>query len=303
MKADLNSALIFVNVVKNGSFTKAAQSLSLPVSTVSDRVSALEEELGVTLLARTTRKLRLTEEGSALFRKAEGGVASVLAAFEEAKAAHSGPTGVLRLTAPVDMVPNELAAAILEYRAKFPKVRVEMHFSNRFVDLIAEGFDIAIRGGALDDSSLLAKRIGSGGLVLVASPEYVRKNPPLRHPRDLKDHACVGFLHNDGTGAGLEWVLRSAEGKTLRVPVEPRVACGSFQMVISVVRAGGGVGFIPKNLLVEDLRKNRVVQVLPEWGTQASPVHLVYPAQRFASPKVKEMLPILEKHLRASVNG
>ncbi|WNG17507.1 LysR family transcriptional regulator [Cystobacter fuscus] len=299
MGMDLNAALVFVHVVNSGSFTGAARALGIPVSTVSDRVAALEASFGSSLLTRTTRTLKLTDVGREFFTKAEAAVNALLRAGEEASQAQKSPTGVLRMTGPNDFATREIAESIAEYRARFPGVRVETHFSNRAVDLIAEGFDIAIRGGHLDDSSLIAKRVGAGCQVLVASPAYLRGAPALDAPRELSRHPRIGFLPSPRNGAEPLWVLQTAEGKTARVKPELTNTSTSFALLIALAKAGEGIALLPENLIQDELEEGALLRVLPEWSTARAPVHLVYLRHRFASPKIQQMLPILERRLRA----
>ena len=296
---DLNAALVFVHVVNSGSFTGAARALGIPASTVSDRVAALELSLGSSLLTRTTRTLKLTDVGREFFTKAEAAVNALLQAGEQASQAQKRPTGVLRLSGPSDFATREIAESIAEYHARFPGVRVETHLSNRAVDLIAEGFDIAIRGGDLDDSSLLAKPIGAGCQLLAASPAYLRRAPAIDAPEALSRLACIGFLMTSRTGAEPPWVLRSAAGKTARVKPEFTNASTSFTMIIDLMKAGEGIALLPETLIQDELEEGELIRVLPGWSTARAPVHLVYPRHRFASPKLQEMLPILERRLRA----
>ncbi|EPX56505.1 Transcriptional regulator, LysR family [Cystobacter fuscus DSM 2262] len=298
MGPDLNAALIFVNVVRAGSFSKAAHGLGLSVSTVSDRVVALERALGVSLLTRTTRKLKLTDEGAAFFKESEAAIQTLLGAFDGATALRRQPSGTLRITAPADFASSELAAAVSEFRNKYPQVKVETYFSNRFVDLITEGFDIAIRGGHLEDSSLRSKRLGEGNLVVVASARYLQGASAIQHPRDFTAHPCIGFVIKEGDKREMPWHLRSAGGEFVRMKPDFVVSSTSFSWILSLVRSGAGLALVPQPLLKEDFARKRLVRVLPDWATEYAPVHLVYPTQRFSSPKVMEMIPILERHLR-----
>ncbi|QRN93598.1 LysR family transcriptional regulator [Archangium violaceum] len=298
MNPDLNAAMIFVNVVRAGSFSKAARSLGLSVSTVSDRVVGLEKALGVSLLTRTTRKLKPTDEGAAFFKESEAALQTLLGAFEGATAARQHPTGTLRITAPADFPPSEISAAVIEFREKYPQVKVETHISNRYVDLITEGFDIAIRGGHLEDSGLRSKRLGVGNLVVVASSRYLQGASAIQHPRDLTAHPCIGFVSKEGNKGNMLWHLRSASGEAVRLKPDFVVSSTSFTWILSLVRRGAGLALVPQSLLKEDFARKRLVRVLPDWATEYAPVHLVYPPQRFSSPKVREMIPILERHLR-----
>lgn len=293
---DANAAVVFVSVVKAGSFTRAASALVMPTSTVSDKVSQLERQLGVTLLNRTTRKLKLTEVGQEFFAQAEAGVGLLRIAAERAAQAQSTPRGTLRMTAPADIASLVLARAIAEYQQKFPEVRVETHLTNRYVDLVAEGFDLAVRGGHLKDSGLRARRLGTGTMILVASPEYVRRAKHPKSPADLSKHRCIRFLSGDRTEPDPAWRLRSHGGRAVRVRPSFVTAADSFAMVIDLARTGEGIALVPESVVRERLQRHELLRVLPSWATQEAPVHVVYPGPRQALPKVREMVPILEKH-------
>jgi DNA-binding transcriptional LysR family regulator len=296
---DLNSASFFVSVVKAGSFSAASRALSVPVSTMSDRVAALEKTLGAALLLRTTRKLKLTDAGAAFFQKAEAAVALFQAARDEVSGLSQRPTGTLRITGPIEFASAELAEVIQEYRTRCPEVEVEIHQTNRFVDLITEGYDIAIRGGHLPDSSLVARRLGAGCSILVASAGYLSSAPALRHPRDLLHHGCLGFVGQERERGDGHWSLRTKEGGKSRVKPAFAAASTSFSVLLELVRAGAGVALLPQYLVQDDLRRGRMTQVLPGWATASAPMHLVYPAQRITTPKVSVMIPLLERRLRA----
>src|ERR1700759_5273689 len=191
---DLNATLFFVTVATAGSFTEASRRLRVPKSTISDKVAELEKRLGVTLIIRTTRRLKLTEAGTAFLERAGSAIHDLQIAEEEAAGSQAAPTGTLRITAPANSVSHVIMGAVVAYRRKFPNVRIELDFSDRRLDLLADGFDIAFRPGHLPDSTLLAKQVGRAARILVAAPGYLRGKPPLKHPRDLQSHSCVTFI-------------------------------------------------------------------------------------------------------------
>src|SRR5688572_7199212 len=190
---DLNEISVFLKVVQAGSFTQAAAQLGIPNSTASARVSALERRLGVTLLQRTTRKLRLTEAGETYFRRAAQGLEQIVEAETEVSASQRAPQGMLRVTAPIDLGATCLAGLISAFREKYPAVSVELVFTDRFVDLVAEGVDVAVRAGKLRDSALIARKVGLAEWIPTASPAYLKKAGTPRHPRELTGHACLQF--------------------------------------------------------------------------------------------------------------
>jgi DNA-binding transcriptional LysR family regulator len=296
----MNGAMIFVNVVKAGSFTKAALNLKMPTSTVSDKVGALEAELGTTLLVRTTRKLKLTEAGSRYFEKVEGALSLLANANEEVKSLQNNPSGVVRITGPSEFSPQSLAEIILEYRKKFPNVKLEAQMTNRIVDLIGEGFDLAIRGGELKDSSLKVKSIGKNRFIFIASESYLKSSPKINHPKDISNHSCIGFLGNTAE-VEVPWNVEG-EGRKFKCKPNFIVSTNSFSATVELVKAGAGVSLVPQTYVASELAKKTVVQILPQWGTRISAVHLVYPDQKFDSPKVRELLSIVERRLRKNLD-
>jgi len=291
---DLNSAFVFVQVVISESFSGAGRALGIPNSTVSDKVAELEKDLGVTLLTRTTRKLKLTDAGAEYFKKAETAIRQLQCAHEEASQSQKRPTGLLRITAPADIAHFVIMEAVSEYRRKYPEVKVELDFSNEERDLVAEGYDIAIRGGNLEDSTLMAKKVGTGRFILLASPRYLRTAPPLKHPRDLTLHKCIQLTEPSLSGT---WKLRSSHGQTARVQLNDGISTNSFPAVKALVNLDEGIALMPNSLCKDELKDRSFIHVLPEWSTEESPVHLVYPSHRYSSPKVREILPLLEKQL------
>jgi DNA-binding transcriptional LysR family regulator len=292
---DWNAAAVFVQVIESGSFTGAAKVLGLPKSTVSDKVAELEKALGVTLMTRTTRRLRLTEVGDRYFRDVEGALRQMEAAGETAAQAQRLPAGRLRISVPPYVDLETIGEAVRDYRRRYSNVQVEVDVTDRRVDLVAEGYDLAIRAGRLRDSSLIAKRIGAGCLILIASPAYLKSAPPLRHPKDLSRHQCIRFVP---PGRKTPWMLRTAQGKTLRIDPPATLASDSKAMVKHLALRGQGVTLLIDSQCRQELKTRRLVQVLPEWTTEPVPVHLIYPANKFGSPKLKAMLPLLEERLR-----
>jgi DNA-binding transcriptional LysR family regulator len=295
---DLNGAKIFVRVVQLESFTRAAAELGLPNSTVSDRISDLEKALGVRLLVRTTRKLRLTDAGSIFFKKAELAVAALTSAGDEASSFQRHPSGTLRITAPVDFDYTSICEAVIEYTSKFPDVKVEMLLTDRLVDLIGEGFDIAIRASPLKDAGFTAKRLGEAGLILVASPRYLKQSSAIRQPSELAIHQCLVISPEQDANSLATWVLVSTDGEKAKIAPRARISSNSVGAIKHLALTGEGVALLPPTLVHSDISRKRLIRVLPEWSTAPWPSYLVYASQRNSSPKVKEMIPLLEPRIR-----
>ena len=248
----------------------------------------------MTLLHRTTRMLSLTEIGREFFAGAEESGTLLLAAAERAVQSQHTPRGTLRITAPADIDTLVLAQAIAEYRRELPEVTVETLLTNRYVDLVTEGYDLAIRGGPLADNGLRAKRLGSGHLILVASPDYLRQHKSPKHPGIWPSIAAFAFcaaVPRTATPPGGCAVGADAAGAAW--------LCGGRRLDdhgADLARVGEGIALVPDSFTRDRLQARELVRVLPDWATAESPIHLVYPAQRQALPKVRAMIPIVEKH-------
>ncbi|RRQ20754.1 LysR family transcriptional regulator [Thiohalobacter thiocyanaticus] len=284
---DLNEAAVFVRVVQAGSFSAAARQLGLPTSTVSTRISRLEQRLGVTLLQRTTRRLSLTESGELYYRHAATGLGHLLEA-EAAVTAYAGePRGRLRVTAPADFGDSILVCLLERLRAAYPQINVDLLLTDSYLDLVAEGVDVAIRAGALDDSTLIAKRVGIACWALFASPEYLDDAPPLASPRGLGRHRCLQFT----TFGKEQWHLSSRKSR-LTLPMAGNLIVNDLGVIRLMTLDGQGIGLLPTYICREDVQAGRLIRVLPKWQARADPVHLVYPRQRFVPPKLRAFVDI-----------
>ncbi len=289
---DLNEAAVFVKVVEAGSFSAAARLLELPTSTVSTRVARLERRLGVTLLQRTTRRLHLTEAGELYYRHAATGLGHMLDAEAAVTESTGEPRGLLRVTAPADFGDTLLADIVNQLRRNCPQVSIDMVLVSRYVDLVAEGVDVAIRTGALKDSTLIARQAGVARWVPFASPDYLASAPPLKSPQTLRHHCCLQF-----TPLGKEsWTLQGKAG-SLTVPMAGQVLINDVRVIRSMALAGEGVALLPRHLCREDCDDGRLVRVLPAWHARADPVHIVYPRQRFMAPKLRAFVELATQEL------
>ena len=282
--ADLNALQVFAKVVQMGSFTGAARALRMPKSTVSQRVSELEARLGARLLQRTTRRLGLTDSGRVYYDHCT----EILAAVEHADRAvtnlQESPRGSLRMTVPASA--QFLGPVFSTFLARCRGIQLEVLFTDRLVDLIEESYDLAIRAGALSDSTLIARNLGAVQFVLVASPRYLKKRGRPRSPRELAKHDCLVF------GVGTQprvWRL-SQDGDAHEVSLTPTLSVNDLDVLQVGAINGNGVALLPAFRCTEDLRAKRLEQVLPTWSAPPQPIHAVYPSIRHLSPKVKAML-------------
>lgn len=282
---DFNEVAIFIKVVQEGSFSKAALSLGMPNSTVSAKISSLEKRLGVTLIQRTTRKLNITPAGNAYFKRCMLGLEEIKAAEAEIANIQGEPQGLLRITAPTELGSTVLPQVISDFIKKYPKVRIEVLLSDRRIDLLSENVDLAIRAGEMKDSTLIARRVGSIYFAPFASPKYLKANGTPTHPRELKQHSCLQF-----TPIGVdEWKMTSSKG-SLNVPLSGRVLINDMAALRKMAVMGDGIVFLPTYYCYTEVSNKQLIRILPEWRSNLAPIHFVYPAQRFVTPKLSAFM-------------
>lgn len=288
---DLNQMFLFVRVVQAGGFSAAARQLGVPKSTLSRKVSELEERLGARLLQRTTRKLGLTDAGRIYFDHAIRAVAEADDAEQAVARMHASPRGLLRVTAPLSFV--MLGPIVSEYLRTYEDVEVELVCSDRNVDLIEERFDVAIRAGRLKDSTLIARSLGSFRRVLVTSPAYKKRHGVPKAPLELQGHACITL----GVGPNPSvWTLERGT-KRVEVRVEARLSANELAVLHAAALDGVGIAWMPEFICAEDLRQRRLLHVLPEWSSAATPVHALYPTARHLSPKVAAFIDLVRERM------
>lgn len=292
---DLNEIAVFVKVVQVGSFNQAAKQLNMPNSTVSAKVSALEQRLGVTLLHRTTRKLHITQAGQNFFQKCQLGIAELKNAEEEVTLSQGEPQGTLLLTAPPVLGANLLPEILTQYMKKYSKVSVELILQDRVVDLVADGVDVAIRAGELKDSTLIAKKIGNTYFAPYATAGYLKNQGKPQHPKDLRDHCCLQF-----SNLGREkWVLVNKGKQKVSVPLSGKIIADDLNIIKELCLAGKGIALLPAFMCTSDEKKNKVVRVLPDWSSEMAPLSFVYPAQKFTNPKLQNFIAMASEILKA----
>jgi len=294
---NLDGIAVFVRVLQAGSFSRAAKLLGMPNSTVSAKVSALEKRLGVTLLQRTTRKLRATQAGEAYFQRSVRALEELQAAENELETGRVEPTGLLRLTAPVEIGHSLLPALVHAFLKDHAGMEVEVVVTNRVLDLIGDGIDLAIRAGPLKDSSLIAKRFDLGYFELWASPDYLARHAAPRHPKELAEHNCLRFSLFKDNG------VRLTNGKENFSPtISGQLAADDFETLRSLAVLGEGIACLPSFLCAEEAKRNKLVRVLQQWHGDRVTVSLVYPAPRFVSPKVRAFIAVAAELLKKQIS-
>lgn len=279
----------FVAVVDAGSFVKAADALEVSKAAVSRHVAEMESRLGVRLLHRTTRKLSLTPEGEVFDARCR----ELLGGLDEAEAevsSHSGEaSGLLRLNAPISFGVLHLAPLWPAFMAQHPKVMLDVTLADRVVDLVEEGFDMAVRIGRLPASSLVSRPLTSTRLVLCASPDYLRRRGSPGHPSELAAHDVLTYSL---FSMGEQWEFTGPEGAA-SVKVTPRLRTNSGDTCRAAALHHQGIMLQPSFLVGADLQAGKLVEVMPAWRSVELAVSVVYPTRKFVSPKVRVMIEFL----------
>ncbi len=287
--ADLDNILIFVKVAQFQSITRAARSLGMPISTVSRRLSVLESELGVLLLRRTTRRVTLTAQGQNYFGQCQEPLNLLQEAERVLTQAQKRPEGLLRITIPVILSQEAFLDFISAFLKDHPRIRIELFITNLFVDLIAENFDVAIRSGELQDSSVVARRLGKTVFYVVAAPEYLKGRVLPSEPADLKLHDSVLFNAKNNER---DWDLVSGRRK-VRVHVSGSVASRDVNSASAFVHRGHGIGLLPSIYCDEAIAKGKLIRLLPKWASSPTPLFAVYPSRKFLPLRLSVFLEAL----------
>ena len=283
---DLNDVLCFVRVAERLSFTEAARNLGIAKSLASRRVARLESALKVPLLQRSRRVVRLTDAGRQYFERCREMILGIEAATAQVENLHSEPTGTIRLSAPVILGQAFLPAIVCLFLAEHPLARCVVELSNRKVDLVEEGFDLALRVGPLADSALRQRKIGSVGTALYASIDYLTSRGVPERPEALAAH---DLLHLAATDRDARWVLANGRD-TAVIDLRPRLAATDPGILREAARKGLGIASLPVFAAHRDCAEGRLSPVLPGWHSPRLPVHLLFPPHKAMSPTVRALV-------------
>jgi DNA-binding transcriptional LysR family regulator len=286
----------FVAVVDSGSFVQAADALDLSKPTVSRLVSDLEQRLGVRLMQRTTRRLSLTEEGRAFYSRCKAVLSDVEVAEAEVSSQSVTVRGLIRVNVPVSFGLLELAARWPAFMDLYPEVELDITLADRIVDLVEEGYDLAVRIARLPNSSLVSRQLASTRMVLCASPDYLRQQGKPVHPAELADHAVLSYSL---LATGDVWEFDGPEGK-VAVKVSPAMRTNSGDTCIAAARKGKGIVFQPSFMVGADLRSGALVEIMPRYRSVEFGIYAVYPSRQHVSPKVRALLDFLVRELSGS---
>jgi DNA-binding transcriptional LysR family regulator len=282
----LLSMTVFARAVELGSFSAAAAVFHMSPQLVGKHVRMLEQQLGVQLLKRTTRRQHLTEIGASYYERVKIILAEVAAADGLAADTRGRPSGLLRVNAPVTFGIHALTPRLVDYMAGFPDVQVELSLANRYVDAMEEGADVVFRVGELEDSSRIARRLAPYRLILCAAPAYLAAHPKIVSPMDLTRHACLGFPY---TELRTHWTFDGPEGR-VTVPVANRLTIDSGEALLAAARAGAGLMLQPAELVEPEIAAGSLVRVLPKYTAPPRPLHLLYAPDRQMTPKLRSFV-------------
>lgn len=277
---DLDLVKIFVKVAQTGSFSKAAVILKLPVSSVSRAVAKLEDETATRLMVRTTRSLTLTAAGLDYFESCSPAILAIEEANKNLQGKDKTISGLVKITAPEDLGMSVIAPAIAELSLKYPKLTFDFNFTDAVVDIVREGFDVAIRLGKRKDSNLKLKQAGDVVLIAIASPKYLKGKNKISVPSDLKDHDCVSHFWSK------QWKMKSTKSSA-EFSIKTRITGNHMISMIRFAITGCGVAFVPKYLCEPYLKSGELVRVLPDWKSPPIPASIITPFSLSSSARVK----------------
>jgi DNA-binding transcriptional LysR family regulator len=296
----LDEFYYFAQVVEHGGYAKAARALGIPKSRLSRHVAALETKLNVRLLQRSTRRFAVTEIGNDVHRHAMAMVAEADAALQVVELARAEPRGMVRVSCPVAMAQWMLADILPEFLQRYPAVRLQLHVSNRRVDVLNEGFDIAlrVRTQPSGEDGLVMRSLGEACELLVASPEYLDRAGRPAEPAKLVGVDTLAF---ESEADRQTWEMRGPDNQVTRIEIAPRLICHDFVVLRAAVLAGLGVAKLPESAVRSDLANGKLEHVLPQWRAPIGILHLVFPTRRGLLPAVRALIDFLAAKLPAAI--
>ncbi|WEX86123.1 LysR substrate-binding domain-containing protein [Sinorhizobium garamanticum] len=292
--ANLNDFMLFVHVVDHEGFASAARALKLPKSTLSKRVAELEKALGVRLINRTSRRFAVTETGEDFYRHAAAMLIEAEAAESVVKGRLAEPSGAVRITASVPTAQLSLAPLLPAFALAYPKVRVILHTTDRFVDIVQEGFDLAVRDhfAPLPDSALVQRRVGSQAIWFVAAPAYLAARGEPKHPDDLDGHdGLLTSLASEG------WTATDATGAQAAARPQPRFVADESRVLREAALAGLGITALPGKLCAAEIADGTLVRILPEWIAGTVTTTILMPHRRGQLPSVRAAVDFIAERL------
>lgn len=297
---DLNDLYFFAAVVEHGGFSSAGRALGIPKSRLSKRIAQLEDRLGVRLLQRTTRRFVVTEVGERFYGHCRAVLEEARAAQDAVDELRAEPRGVVRLSCPVSLSQTMLANVLPDFLKQYPKVQVRLIATNRRVDLIGEGVDVAIRvRSKLDtDATLVLRSFGQSRVLAVASPRLFETWARPQQPADLSGLPTLSMSEHEGAQS---WELVGAKGERVTVDIHPRLVTGEFNVLFQGARSGIGITLLPEFVCAPAIASGELEVVLPDWSVPEGIMHFVYPSRRGLLPGVRAFVDYLAERLPHAV--
>jgi len=291
----LNAMKLYCHIVDAGQLSIAADQLKLSKGAVSKQLKKLEAHLGGRLLNRTTRRLTPTEAGVAFYERAK----LILESVEEAECAVTGltaePRGTLKINAPMSFGFQYLGELLAKYQREYPKVNIDISLHDRQIDLIEEGYDLALRIGTLKDSSLIARKIAPCHLVTCASPEYLQNHGELTKPSDLKNHQCLFYTYSHSLKV---WSFENKQGEKQQVQVNGLLTTNNGNLICDALINGMGVASLPTFIVGDAIRRGQANIILDDWRPQPEDISLLYPSSKHLSAKVRAFVDLAVEYFR-----
>lgn len=293
---DLNDVQFFVAVVESQGFSAAARNLNLPKSSVSRRVASLEARLGVRLIERSTRSLRLTEVGVSFYERCRAILADLDAAEREVAVQRGEPVGLVRVSCPTGLAQFVLAKILPDFLARYPKIRLQVLATNRAIDLVEDNIDIAIRARfGTTDEAVMMRMLYKSEQVFVASPGFASAQQIALRIDTLSSFPCLSFHEEPRRQT---WSLRGPNAATTTVTLDPILRTSDFSILLRAAAAGLGIALLPPEIVEDDIRTKRLVRVLPDWHSEEVTVHLVFATNRGIVPAVRVLIDYLAEHFK-----
>lgn len=295
---DLSEIDAFIQVVRKGGFSAAEKSSGIPKSTLSRKVLSLEKRLKTTLLKRTTRKLSLTTVGELYYQGCSNALSEIDDIEQQAMDSEVKASGVIRLTAPVEVASEVLPELIQKFQSQYPAITFDLDLNDRIVDLVEENFDCALRGGDVkNSSSLIAKKVGFGEFKLYTSQHYLNAHPKLKSasPHHIEELNCHYF---NGNGVKEVWELENENGEQLKIKLKISIRSNSLLILKHLTECGSGIALLPRFICQKEEQSKKLIPIFPEWKSQYESFHIVMPKKKYVTPRVKLFSDFLTHELR-----
>ncbi|MCF6189318.1 MAG: LysR family transcriptional regulator [Cocleimonas sp.] len=291
----LNAMKLYCHIVDAGQLSIAADQLNLSKGAVSKQLAKLEAHLGGRLLNRTTRRLTPTEAGIAFYERAK----LILESVDEAECVVTGltaePRGTLKINAPMSFGFDYLGELLANYQNKYPKMKIDLTLHDRQIDLIEEGYDLALRIATLKDSTLIARKLAPCHLVMCASPEYLQKHGEPKNPSDLKNHQCLLYAYSDSVRS---WGFENKHGKKQQVSVDGSLTANNGNLICDALINGMGIARLPTFIIGDAIRQGEAKIILDDWREKPQNISLLYPSSKHLSAKVRAFVDMAVEHFR-----